>query len=132
MLLVKTKVKPSSIDGLGLYAEEDIRYGEIVEIVETDFSYKVFTQEQVDKFDELKRQYEHDYTFKIGNNYYATIDLAKFMNHSDAPNLFWRETIPLDEAKPTVIGYFFAINDIKKGEEITVNYNEFCEKGTDF
>lgn len=130
MLVVKTKVKPSSIDGLGLYAEEEIRYGEIVEIVETDFSYKVFTQEQVDKFDELKRQYEHDYTFKIGNNYYATIDLAKFMNHSDTPNLFWRETI--DEARPNVIGYFFAVNDIKVGDELTVDYNMFCLKGCDW
>jgi SET domain-containing protein len=97
MLLVKTKVKPSSIDGLGLYAAESIRFGEIVEIVETDFSYKVFTQEQVNKFDELKRQYEHDYTFKIGSNYYATIDMAKFMNHSSTPNLFWRETIELKQ-----------------------------------
>ena len=130
MLVVKTKVKPSSIDGLGLYAEEEIRYGEIVEIVETDFSYKVFTQEQVDKFDELKRQYEHDYTFKIGNNYYATIDLAKFMNHSDTPNLFWKETI--NEARPNEIGYFFAVNDIKVGDELTVDYNMFCLKGCDW
>jgi len=131
MLLVRTKVKPSSIDGLGLYAEEDVRYGEIIEIVETKFSYKVFTQKQVNKFNKIQLQYEHDYMFKLDNKYYSTIDQAKYMNHSNTPNVSWHKAKKLANEKG-IIGYFTANKDIAIGEEITVDYREFCEKGTDF
>lgn len=129
MLLAKTIVKSSAIAGVGLFAEEDIKEGEIVWKFTHD-TCLTFTKEQ---FNELANSYH-----KTENQiiiYYLTycyyqnnmdalifcLDNGRFVNHSDKPNL----SAPANMTKDQSWQYSAAIRDIKKGEELTENYNGY-------
>ena len=132
MLLIKTEVKSSKISGLGLFSLEDVKYGEIVEVIEDKF-YKIFTQEEINELNKsaVQAEYEHDYMFKQGDLYFACLDNARFMNHSNTPNCFYKGTTSTAILQG-IHGYFFAHKDIKIGDEITVDYTTFCDKGIDW
>lgn len=132
MLLVKTEVKPSKIHGLGLFILEDVLAGDYIEIVDSLF-YKILYEDEVARFkgDSIKEQFAKDYLFKYRGLYFASLDNGRFGNHSDNSNCFWNEANEFARTRG-VFGYFFASREIKSGEELTFNYNEFCEKGCDF
>jgi|FLOH01.1.fsa_nt_gi uncharacterized protein len=106
----KTKIKTSKIGGKGLFAEVNIHKGEIVfikagHIVEYDEMIKY-------------RNKVGDFDVQISDNFFLVPkskneinDLVVHFNHSCNPN-----------AGPDGQIIFVAIKDIKKGEEITVDY----------
>jgi hypothetical protein len=109
MLLVRTYLAPSSIDGIGLFAGEDIPKGTItwefypeVDIVLEEFCFTRVQFEFVTKYAFQDKQ--------LGK-WILSADDDRFTNHSDDPN-----TGPLPD------GRMVALRDIKKGEEITSNY----------
>ncbi len=98
-----------SFAGLGLFADEDISKGEYV----ISYTGEVISNEIADK---LKTKY----LFEIDDRY--TIDgsdrtnTARYINHFCNPNL--EAEIEAGEIK------FFAIKDIKQGEELGFDYGD--------
>ena len=127
MLFVKTKIGPSKIQGIGLFADENIAKGTLVyevclylgrylDIVEwTEDEWNVLEQQLNEKsFKQIKR---YTYKYREDNSYNFELDDTRFINHSDKPNI-------AEDAK----GKDIAICDIKKGEEILINYKTFYDK----
>ena len=111
-LLVATKVRQSSIEGFGLFADEDINYKTIV------WQHNAaqdgwFNHKDWNTFPEsLKTHILHFccYDEKL-EAYIRAGDNANWMNHSYEPNLF----------SPNYYMHI-ASRDITKGEELTVDY----------
>lgn len=121
MLYVKTKVLPSKIHGLGVFADEFIPKGKIIWKFTPGFDLK-FTKSQFKKFPKKIREYITFYGWisKKSKKYCFSSDNGKYFNHSDNPN----SLSAYYKNKEEVVTK--AIRDIKKGEEITDNYNSFC------
>src|SRR3989338_1141236 len=110
MLLVKTKLKSSSIAGIGLFADEMIPKGTIV------WKYNpvidiLLTKEQIGAFPQVVQEQIHNYAYFDGvfGGYMLCGDDARFFNHSDDPNC--------DDTPPSEVT--IATRDIMPDEEIT-------------
>lgn len=114
MFHVKVKVLPSNINGLGLFAEENIAKEQLVysknDKLDLTVSVKEFENLSLDE----KRTIKH-YGFldKKENIWHVSFDDIRFCNHSFQSNI-------TNENKKLI-----ATKDIKKGDEITQNYEEF-------
>jgi uncharacterized protein len=120
MLMVKTRLGQSAIEGLGLFAEEDIPKGTVTWAFVPGFD-QTYTPEQLAALPETARQELSRYTYlhtRTGK-YVACLDNARFMNHSDSPNTMGAYSGPDDE------GFDIATRDIAKGEELTCDYTLF-------
>ncbi len=124
MLLVKTKLKSSSIHGIGLFADEDIHKGQIVwKKTKNNDGLVVFSEVEwknlKKKLSEESYKQIRNYTYKYNRDgqYYVCLDDTRFINHSSKPNI--------SENK---IGNDIAIRNIRKGEEILIDYRTFIDK----
>ena len=122
MLLVKTYTKSSPIHGIGLFADEDIPKGTVV--WEWTFGIDiVITKEKMESLTEIQMTYLKTYAWldSSGNRWLCSDD-TRFANHSETPSCI----------SQVIDGKWidFAIEDIKKGDEITYNYRDF-HKGDD-
>lgn len=118
MLLVKTKIAPSKIAGIGLFADEHIPKGTLTWKFVPGFDLR-FTKEELEKLPEIAQDFAKKYAYlsKDTGYYILCTDNARFYNHSDNPNT------GRVELKGTLgEGGDIAIRDIKKGEEMTYNY----------
>ncbi len=116
MMLVRTYVSPSIIDGLGVYADEFIPAGTLIWKLNPKFM-ATFSLRDMEAFPPHIREYVEKYGFPAHENkdlYYMELDNGRFMNHSETPNT--------DFTRPDS-GY--ALCDIQAGEELTSNYHEF-------
>lgn len=123
MLVVKTSVKPSGIEGLGLFAAEDISRGTTIWKFDPRFDV-YFTPEEVEKMSPLQKALIEQYgsLSKKTGKYIYSIDDARFTNHSSQNN---NEDVLEYPGETEFRGV--AIKDIKTGEEILVNYLGFDE-----
>ena len=114
MILVKNKVLPSSIEGLGLFADQFIPAGTTIwqyhEEIDREISLEV-----VDAMPEVTREYMKKYAWVEKNTFIISIDNTQFINHSYTPNC-----IPSDDEETMI-----AARDINIGEEITENYKTY-------
>ncbi len=124
MLLVKTKVGPSAIEGVGLFADEFIlkgtRYWELV----PGFDH-ILTDEELAALPQPAREYWKHYAYKskdIGK-WILCGDNTRFMNHS-AKN----PAVTNYDEKKNGERVAFAARDIQPGEELTVDYRDFDEE----
>jgi len=110
MFIVSNYVKSSPIHGIGVFAGEDIPIGSLVWEYVTGFDQEI----GIDNLPTVIQQYIKDYgnVVKPGS-YLICGDNARFMNHSDSPNISGAN----DKN--------YALRDIMKGEEITVDYRDF-------
>ena len=121
MLVVKASVKPSRINGIGLFADEKILKGTVIWKYNSVFDIS-FPQDVLDKMmpeqKELITRYAY---FSIeSQTYIYSIDDSRFTNHSSVdPN----EDIVKTEGDTETSGV--ASRDIEAGEEIVVNYRLF-------
>ena len=117
MLLVKTKVLPSPIPdaGLGLFADEDLPAGTKIWEEYPVIDIKFDSIESLGLSEESAKQITafsyYDITRKV---WILCGDNARFMNHSEDPNC--------NDLEP---GITTTIKDIKKGDELTVDYRTF-------
>lgn len=120
MLLVKTKIKESSIHGIGLFADEFIPKGTIVWKFTPGFDL-TFTREQILAFPEILQIYFSKYSWKssLNNHYCFSSDNGKYFNHSDTPNTISEHR----DGEPEEVN--IALKDIRPGEELTDNYSSF-------
>jgi SET domain-containing protein len=122
MLIVKTYLAPAGEKGIGLFAAEPIPKGAIWWKDDQTFN-RIFSPEEVSNAPEIVRNFMFHYaTLKSNGSWYLYVDNARFVNHSDTPN-----TIQANGGSRDVEGDWIALKDIAVGEEITSNYNQFCE-----
>lgn len=120
MLLVKTKIGPSSINGIGLFADQLIPKGTVIWRLEPQFDIKVLP-ENLDKLAPHAKQLflKYSYLSRRSKAYVLCFDDARFYNHSDSPNVLDCDSPDSDE------GLDVAARDIYPGEEMTCDYREF-------
>src|SRR4051812_5976968 len=109
MLLVKTKLSPSGIHGIGLCSGEFIPKGTVIWKYSPGLD-RVFTEEQLKAMNELDRHFLETYCFKYFGKYYLCVDDARFMNHSAHPNCM---DIGEEQIKDNDLGYTMANADIQ-------------------
>ena len=120
MLLIKTKIGPSEISGIGLFSDEFIPKGTWIWRFKKGFDIRV-DEEYPDSLKEPAKSYFMKYAYQNPETlkYVLCSDDARFLNHSDTPNTHCEED-PEDEDTANV-----ANRDIQTGEELTVDYREF-------
>lgn len=113
MLLVKTYIAKSHIQGMGLYAYDFIPKGtKIWEL--TEGVDRVLSQRELDEQPEVIKDFLETYCYRHKGYYILCVDNGRFINHSYESNTD-------DTSGP----YTIAKRDIKPGEEITSNYSDF-------
>jgi SET domain-containing protein len=110
MLTIKTKLKEFKGKGIGLVADKNIKKGTAVwtysQIIDIFVKNKDIPKESADFFE--------TYGVKRKGGFFLNLDNARFINHSFKPN-----TKSLGHEENNI-----AIKNIKKGEEITINYEK--------
>jgi len=109
----KIEVRESPIHGMGVFAKENIKSGEIIENCH-------FTILEQKFFDINKKLQEYVFAYPKINakNSVVVWGYGSIYNHSKNNNADWI----VDEEKNVFT--FFTLRDIKKGEEICINYGE--------
>ncbi len=124
MLLVKTKIGPSKIHSIGLFADQFIPKGTSIWKFKRGFDLK-YSEAELDQLSEPARnQFLHYcYSYKDESSHYYVIcaDDYRFLNHSVNPN------ITNIEAIGEVEGIDIALVDIQVGEELLCDCREFDE-----
>lgn len=120
MLLVKTRLGMSPIEGIGLFAAEPIEKGTVTWRFLPGFD-RQFTMAEIEALPEPARSetLRHVYAHASSGTFVLCIDNARFMNHADEPNTCG---VHSDGA---VEGYDVATRDIAEGEELTCDYHTF-------
>jgi SET domain-containing protein len=110
-------IKDSGKYGRGIYAARDIKTGKCIEV-----SPVIVSPQTEWKY--LKKTILSEYYFTWGENYEhkaIALGYGSLFNHSYTPNATF-------VYKPDILSIaFFTTSDIKRGEEITINYNWYPE-----
>ena len=119
MMLVRTRVAPSGIHGMGLFAVEPIARDTPMWRFEPGFDHD-FSPAQFAALPAPAREHTRWFCFvsKADGHVILSGDHACFINHSPAHN-----TGALPDAQPPVTTV--ALRDIAAGEEITCNYFDY-------
>jgi len=117
MILVKTKIGPSKVHGIGLFADQFIPKGTVTFEYTPSFDVS-FTKEEIEKMPKITQDYLIFYTYfdKKRNKYVLCSDNQRFINHTDDINKMNIKSTPDQDV---------AIRDIQPGEEFLCNYNDF-------
>lgn len=109
-----TEIKKSAIEGMAVFAARNFEKGEVV------YSFKKGKIiNAIDVQDMLKD--EKRYLDKIGDNEFEIIEPpGRYVNHSCEPNVVEKKRVA------------YALRDIKKGEEITIDYDQIAYLETPF
>lgn len=119
MMLIQTRVQPSAINGMGLFAVGFICRGTPVWKFQPGFDHD-FSPAQFAALPPLARQHTRWFCFvsKADGHVILSGDHACFINHSPNANT----GAPPSGAAPVVTA---ALRDIAAGEEITCNYFDY-------
>lgn len=116
MLLVPTYVRPSRVEGVGVFAAEAIPEGTLIWRLDDRFDRLIHRREVVDQpesarvfIERYAYPYPHDRDYLV-----VELDNGRFMNHSDEPNT--------DFLDPDA---GFTRRAIAADEELFCNYNDF-------
>jgi uncharacterized protein len=122
MIHIKYKLKASELHGIGLFADQDIKKGELIYTASPILDVNI-TEEQFRELDDKEKTEVQYWGFYIVSEklWHVDFDVSRFVNHS------FEATITQD--KKYIDAYLIAATDIKKGEELTQNYLEFESKG---
>lgn len=111
MLFVRTELKPSPIEGKGLFAAERISAGQVVWAFTLGLDI-VLPLSLLTSLPPVVQDFLNKYCSRYGEYLTVYADDARFINHSRDPNTRWD-----DEADALV-----STRDIEVGEEITEDY----------
>ncbi|HZB95540.1 MAG TPA: SET domain-containing protein-lysine N-methyltransferase [Herpetosiphonaceae bacterium] len=114
MLMVRTKIGPSQIHGIGIFADEFIPKGTLIWQFQQGFDIKL-SPEALRKLSPPALEQVLKYGYFEDGEYILCSDDARFFNASRTPNC------TSGEQKI----YTIAARDISKGEELTEDYREF-------
>ena len=116
MMLVRTYVTSSPIEGLGVYAAEPIPRGTLIWSLDSRLDQTI-SLEELSKLPDWQQDFIIKYSFphlNRPNHLVLEYDNGRFMNHTLSPNTDFTQ---FDKG--------WAIRDIAVGEELTCNYHEF-------
>ncbi|MBI2446251.1 MAG: SET domain-containing protein [Parcubacteria group bacterium] len=120
MLLVKTKIGPSEIDSVGLFANQFIPKKTPIWKFQPGFDLKVDENKLTNLSEPAREQFlKYAYLNPKINKYVLCFDDARFFNHSDNPNCIDINSSDDEESID------LAVKDIYEGEELTCNYKKF-------
>lgn len=116
MMRVKTFLKPSSIHGVGLFADQDIPVGTVVWDYDPQFDL-AFEAKDLNSLPDFVRTEIQQFAFwdEVLEKFVLCGDNARFFNHDENANC------KDDKTKRRTI----AIRDIAQGEELTADYHEW-------
>lgn len=119
MLVVKTKIGKSKVEGLGLFADQFIPKGTVTWKFDPRFDI-YFDPSEVEKMSVLQKDLilHCAYLSKKSGKYVYSIDNTRFTNHSSDPAVAEDETLSEDDEEICTV----ALRDIQIGEEITIDY----------
>ncbi len=122
MILIKIKLDRSEIHGLGCFAREFVKKGQLVWRFDENFDV-AFKKEYVDKLPEATKENFLNYIYisKTTGDYILCSDDSRFFNHDDNPNVSC--VIPEGAKNNELV--CFATRDINEGEELTNDYRDF-------
>lgn len=111
MLKVRTRLQPSRLDGIGLFADQFIPAGSVTWRYDPAFD-QAHTAEQVEALPDFLREQVVTYAFwdDAQDRYILCADNQRFINHSSRPNI---HCTPYEDR---------ALRDILPGEEMTCDY----------
>ena len=112
MLLIDTYLDKSKINGVGVFAKENVKKGEKIKEVRPEFEIE-FDKENLPRMPLALARMVDNYAYereKGSKIVVLGIDNEKYLNHSDDPSVN-------DDG--------IALKDIKIGDEITINYRDF-------
>lgn len=116
-------IKPSGIHGIGVFAIRDIPVGCREMFSKEMGEWTTVTRRDVDELPAQAKEIVENYCLYDEANYFIpakgfkTMDLSLFLNHSENPNI-----ISVNDGE-----YFETIREIKKGEELFVDYGEIVD-----
>ena len=116
MFIINTYIAKSDIEGVGVFTAEDLKAGQVISKFEPDFDRLVPTDEYLAAPPHLKALLDR-YAFPHPDRpdcIVYEVDNSRFMNHSETPNTDYSD-----------FAAGRALRDIKAGEELTCNYNDF-------
>lgn len=116
MLLVATYVAPSSVEGVGVFADEDIAAGSVIWRFDPLFD-RLLSVSEIAALDRIQQDHVTRYGYGYPMDRTLTVlesDNGRFMNHSDRPNTVFSDP-----------HFGYALKDIAAGAEILCDYNEF-------
>jgi SET domain-containing protein len=116
MMLIPTYVAPSRIEGVGIFAAEDIPAGTLIWRLDPALD-RLLTKEEIAALPEVHQAFVERYGYPYPHDPNVTIvelDNGRFMNHSTAPNTRFSDP---DAG--------FTRNFIAAHDELTCDYSEF-------
>lgn len=114
MLIIRTRVAPSEIHGLGLFTEEALVKDQVIWDINPIIDH-VITRPLLETLPSIVQEFVHHFSWQDeAGNFFISLDNDRFMNHSDNPNI--------ENDHPR---FCFALRDIKAGEELTCDYMKF-------
>lgn len=121
MLIIKASLRPSRIQGIGLFANEKILKGSVTWKFDPHFDI-LFDPNEVKEMSLLQRNLIKHFAYlsKMTGKYVYSIDNSRFTNHSSRKNNIDVIMLP-DEIEMSGV----ANRDIEEGEEIISNYRTF-------
>lgn len=116
MMLVRTYISASSIEGMGVHAGEAIAKGQLIWTFEPAFD-RLIDRAFYDAAAPYMRDYLDRYAYPFSDDpekLVLEVDNGRFMNHADDPNTDY-----------STWGEGRALKDIAPGEELTCDYAGF-------
>lgn len=118
-------IKPSPIEGIGVFAIQDIPKGcrSMFSRPSEDENWIPVSKKELENLPAHSKALIENYCLYEEENYFLPdygfkkMDLVNFLNHADIPNI---RSINDGE-------YFEALRDIKQGEELFVDYGEIVD-----
>jgi SET domain-containing protein len=118
-------IKPSPIEGIGVFAIRDIPLGcrNMFSKPTPGDTWISLTKAEVEALPRHARALVENYClfdrtcYFVPDHGFKKIDLSLFLNHSDAPNI-----MSVNDGD-----YFEALQDIKTGEELLIDYGDIVE-----
>jgi SET domain-containing protein len=116
MMMVRSYLGPSTIEGLGVFSHTDIRKGQLIWLYDPGFDVS-FMVSDIERAPKHFREFMDRYTYPHPEDAERVVldcDEGRFMNHSDDP--------AMDLSNPS---RGVATRDIPAGTEITCDYGQF-------
>jgi len=118
MIHIAYQLDKSDKHGIGLFANENIRKGQLVYTASSVLDVNISPEQ----FETLNEREKHEVRYwgfwdEANGVWHVDFDVTRFINHSFQP------TLTQDSAHTDA--YLITTRDVKKGEELTQNYIEF-------
>jgi SET domain-containing protein len=115
MMLIRTYIAPSAIQGIGVYSQDFVPKGTLIWGLHEQLDIQMSANDILalpPHMQEFIRVYAYPHLERDG---YVVVDSdnGRFMNHSDLPNTDFRDFY-----------HGYALYDLQPGEEVTCDYRE--------